>query len=100
MNARQANAFTLYTSQSFYNYGGSGHIPTWMDGNPGEYAENLVSFDEYLKTTYGIVWTFMTILNEEDNGTHMTPALNAEIIRAVGPLLQKAGLNTKILSNT
>jgi hypothetical protein len=98
VNARQANAFTLYTTQSFYNFGGSGHIPTWMAGNPGEYAENLVSFDEYLKSKYGIVPTYMTILNEEDNQTHMTPALNAAIIRAVGPLLQKAGLSTKILA--
>jgi hypothetical protein len=98
VDARQANAFSLYTSQSLYNYGSSGHIPTWMAGNPGEYAENLVSFDEYLKSKYGIVPNYMTILNEEDNQTHMTPVLNAAIIRAVGPLLQKAGLSTKVLA--
>ena len=98
VNSRQPNSFTLYTSQSFYNFGGSGHIPTWMAGNLGEYAENLVSFDEYLKSKYGVVPTYMTILNEEDNQTHMTPALNAAIIRAVGPLLQKAGLSTKVLA--
>ncbi|HWE02735.1 MAG TPA: hypothetical protein VG326_10025 [Tepidisphaeraceae bacterium] len=98
VNARRANAFPLYTSQAFYNFGGTGHIPTWMAGNPGEYAENLVSLDLYLKNKFGVVRNYMTILNEEDNGTHMTPALNAAVIRAVGPLLQKTGLSTTILA--
>jgi hypothetical protein len=88
--------FILINNPSFYYGGSTGTLPTWMQYNYGEYAEYLVSFDEYLAHHYGVVPTYNTIINEAGNANVMTPALEANVIRAMGPMLQAAGLSTKI----
>jgi hypothetical protein len=95
-NPSNASAFTLTTNPSWYNGGGTGTLPQWMQNNPGAYAEVLVSLDEYLTHKYGITPTFSTIMNEAGNANNMTPALEAQVITAMGPMLKAAGLSTAI----
>jgi len=92
----QNEPFTLTTNPSWYNGGSTGVLPTWMQYNPGAYAEVLVSFDEYLRDKYGITPTFSTIINEAGNNNNMTPVLEAQVIEAMGPMLKAAGLSTQI----
>ena len=92
----RGDPFTMYTNPSFYNYGSTGPIPIWMQYNTGEYAEYLVSFAEYMAHKYGMAPDYMTIINEAGNSNNMTPALEASVIKAAGPMLAAAGLKTKI----
>jgi hypothetical protein len=94
-NPSNPSAFTLTTNPSWYNGGSTGTLPIWMQYNPGAYAEVLVSLDEYLAKK-GLTPTFSTIMNEAGNNNNMTPALEAQVIIAMGPMLQAAGLSTKI----
>ena len=88
--------FTLVDNPSFYFGGSTCTLPSWMQYNYGEYAEYLVSFNEYLAHHYGVVPTYNTIINEAGNNNAMTPFLEAKVIKAMGPMLQAAQLNTKI----
>ena len=88
--------FTLVDNPSFYYGGSTGNLPSWMQYSYGEYAEYLVSFDEYQAHHYGVAPTYNTIINEAGNNNAMTPLLEAKVIKAIGPMLQAAGLNTKI----
>ena len=88
--------FTLVNNPSFYYGGSTCTMPNWMQYNYGEYAEYLVSYDEYLLHRYGVMPTYDTIINEAGNGNAMTPFLEAKVIKAIGPMLQAAGLSTKI----
>ena len=97
-NAVQASGgtFGLITNPSWFNGGSTGQLPSWMQYDAGAYAEVLVSFDEYLAHKYNVTPTFSTIINEAGNNNLMTPALEAKVIKAMGPMLQAAGLSTKI----
>ena len=88
--------FTLVNNPSFYYGGSTCTIPSWMQYNYGEYAEYLVSFDEYLAHHYGVVPAYNTIINEAGNNNAMTPFLEAKVIKTMGPMLQAAQLSTKI----
>ncbi len=92
--------FTLITNPSWFSGGSSGTLPPWLVNSSGAYAEYLVSFDEYLRDKYGVAPTFSTIINEaaaQGSTTNlMTPALEAKVIIAMGPMLQAAGLTTKV----
>ncbi len=88
--------FTLYENPSFFKGGSTGIYPVWIQYNTGEYAEYLVSFAEYLAHHFGTPPTFMTIVNEASNNNNMTPPFEARVIGAVGPMLQAAGLKTKV----
>jgi len=92
----RGDPFILVDNPSFYYGGSTGNLPSWMQYNYGEYAEYLVSFDEYLAHQYNVVPTYDTIINEAGNNNAMTPMLEAKVIQAVGPMLQAAGLTTKI----
>jgi hypothetical protein len=92
----RGDPFTMYTNPSFYTSGSTGPMPTWVQYNTGEYAEYLVSLAEYLSHKYGIAPNYMTIINEAGNNNAMTPSFEARVIKAVGPMLQAAGLSTKI----
>jgi len=92
----EGEPFTLTTNPSWYNGGSTGILPAWMQYDPGAYAEVLVSFDEYLRDKYGVTPTFSTVINEAGNNNNMTPALEAQVIEAMGPMLKAAGLSTRI----
>jgi hypothetical protein len=92
----RGDPFILINNPSFYYGGSTGNLPSWMQYNYGEYAEYLVSFDEYQAHHYGVVPTYNTIINEAGNNNAMTPFLEAKVIKAMGPMLAAAGLSTKI----
>ncbi len=88
--------FTMYDNPSFYYSGSTGPMPAWIQYNTGEYAEYLVSLAEYLAHKYQIAPDYLTIINEAGNNNAMTPAFEARVIKAAGPMLQAAGLDTKV----
>jgi hypothetical protein len=88
--------FSMYDNPSFYYGGSTGPMPTWIQYNTGEYAEYLVSLAEHLAHKYSIAPDYLTIINEAGNGNAMTPAFEARVIKAVGPMLHAAGLKTKV----
>jgi hypothetical protein len=92
----RGDPFTMYDNPSFYYSGSTGPMPSWIQYNTGEYAEYLVSLAEYLAHKYGIAPDYLTIINEAGNNNAMTPAFEARVIKALGPMLQAGGLNTKV----
>jgi hypothetical protein len=92
----RGDPFVMYDNPSFYYGGSTGPMPTWIQYNTGEYAEYLVSLAEYLAHKYGLAPDYLTIMNEAGNNNAMTPAFEARVIKAVGPMLAAAGLNTKV----
>jgi len=88
--------FNLYVSPSLFDGGSSGAAPTWLLNNPGEYAEFALAVLLYLKDTHGIEADYYCILNEAGNNNPFNASVVAEMIKALGPRLQAAGLSTTI----
>jgi len=88
--------FNLYVSPSFFNGGSSGAAPAWLLNNPGEYAEFALAVLLYLKNTHGIEADYYCILNEAGNDNSFNASVVAEMIKALGPRWQAAGLSTRI----
>ena len=88
--------FNLYVSPSFFNSGSSGAAPAWLQNNPGEYAEFALAALLYLRDTHGIAADYYCILNEAGNDNSFSAAVVAEMIKALGPRLEAAGLSTRI----
>jgi hypothetical protein len=89
-------AFNLYVSPSFFNNGSTGAAPPWLLNNPGEYTEFALALLTHLKNTHGIETDYYSILNEAGNDNPFNASVVAEMIKALGPRLQAAGLSTTI----
>jgi O-glycosyl hydrolase len=88
--------FNLYVSPSLFDNGSSGAAPGWLLNNPGEYTEFALAFLLYLRDTYGIEADYYCILNEAGNNNPFNASVVAEMIKALGPRLEAAGLSTRI----
>jgi O-glycosyl hydrolase len=88
--------FNLYVSPSLFNNGSSGAAPSWLQNSPGEYAEFALAFLLYLRDTHGIEADYYCILNEAGNDNSFNASVVAQMIKALGPRLQAAGLSTTI----
>lgn len=88
--------FDMYLSFSFYDNGSSGSPPAWLLNNPGEYAEFSLSLLQRLKYFYGIEPTYQCILNEPAYNNVFSLAVVREMLKALAPRLEAAGLETKI----
>jgi len=88
--------FDMYLSFSFYNNGSSGAPPAWLLNNPGEYAEFSLSLLQRLKYFYGINPNYQCILNEAGYNNVFSLSVVREMIKALCPKLEAAGLDTKL----
>jgi O-glycosyl hydrolase len=88
--------FNLYVSPSLFDGGSSGAAPVWLLNNPGEYAEFALSYLLNLKNTFGIEADFYCILNEAGNNNLFNASVVAQMIKTLGPMLEAAGLSTRI----
>lgn len=88
--------FDMYLSFSFYTNGSSGSPPAWLLNNPGEYAEFSLSLLQRLKYFYGINPNFHCILNEAGYNNVFNLSVVREMIKALCPKMEAAGLDTKL----
>lgn len=88
--------FDMYLSFSFYNDGSSGPPPAWLLNNPGEYAEFSLSLLQRLKYFYGIDPDYQCILNEAGYKNVFSLSVVREMIKALCPRMEAAGLDTKL----
>ncbi len=88
--------FEMYLSFSFYDSGSSGAPPAWLLNNPGEYTEFSLSLLQRLKFFYGIEANYQCILNEASYNNVFTLSVVKEMLKALAPRIEAAGLATKI----
>jgi hypothetical protein len=88
--------FDSYLSFSFYDTGSSGAPPAWLLNNPGEYAEFSLSLLQRLKYFYGIDVTYQCILNEASYNNVFSLSVVRDMIKALCPKMEAAGLETKL----
>jgi hypothetical protein len=88
--------FDMYLSFSFYNDGSSGPPPAWLLNNPGEYTEFSLSLLQRLKYFYGINPDYHCILNEASYNNVFSLSVVREMIKALCPRMEAAGLDTQL----
>ncbi|MDF3129642.1 hypothetical protein P0Y35_10595 [Kiritimatiellaeota bacterium B1221] len=92
----RGDPFDMYLSYSFYTNGSSGLSPAWIQYNPGEYVEFAMSLLLRLKYVHGLEADYICILNEASYKKVFTVDTVRTMITALGPVMQAAGLKTKI----
>ncbi len=88
--------FDSYLSFSFYNDGSSGPPPAWLLNNPAEYTEFSLSLLQRLKYFYGIEPDYHCILNEPAYNNVFSLSVVREMIKALCPKMEAAGLGTRL----